>query len=564
MVGGPLYPGASAEVRVIVHNDSTAPVQATGFRVEAGDAAPGCAASNLVIATTGAAIEVAPGEFGAVAVGARMAPTAPDACKEVVFPLRATADLTGDDPVVLAEELVREQAVEGGPAVLRAASIGGRKKATPGGALALRGANYPAECSTVYFFLDGDQIGTAKPGPGGQVRASGIVVPGQTKDGRHTLTSSCSPSGAPVEARTVIEVEAPTVHLTALATSTPRPDEIDFSPKAVAGTAGVALALVLAIAFSCELFNHVFEKNNEEIVGWIRRLLPERWREPAPKTGDGDKGGGIPRLLAFLLVGGLLFALIDPNFGFNLSSLVLLASMMVSLVIISFVFVAPLLCLMVVRHKDKGVFETVPGSLAIGLVCVAVSRVLHFTPGFLYGVLARMGFRTELQDDTEGRVTALSALTMMFVSVLAWVAWIPVSEAARVDEPSVLLVMATTVLSTVFICGLESSVFAMLPLKFMIGNSVVVWSRIVWAAVFGLGVFCYVHILLRPSTGYVSGGAPSMRAVGVSTVVMVATAVGLWAYFRFRRRPEAGGGDDRGGREAEAEESRELVSVGSE
>lgn len=56
-----------------------------------------------------------------------------------------------------------------------------------------------------------------------------------------------------------------------------------------------------------------------------------------------------------------------------------------------------------------------------------------------------------------------------------------------------------------------------------------------WAGLYGLTLLGFVHILLRPSTGYVSNTSESAPFVVVGLFVAFAVfSFGFWGYFRFR------------------------------
>ena len=63
-----------------------------------------------------------------------------------------------------------------------------------------------------------------------------------------------------------------------------------------------------------------------------------------------------------------------------------------------------------------------------------------------------------------------------------------------------------------------------------------------------LTLFAFVHILLRPGTGYVSDTTVSTPLVAFALfAAFAAFSFGFWGYFRFRRpRPALSGGVDGG------------------
>jgi hypothetical protein len=65
------------------------------------------------------------------------------------------------------------------------------------------------------------------------------------------------------------------------------------------------------------------------------------------------------------------------------------------------------------------------------------------------------------------------------------------------------------------------------------------WSRTAWVVLFVLTQLAFVHILLRPGSGYVANTSRSPATVVVALFFAFALfSVGFWAYFRFRRGHE--------------------------
>jgi len=236
----------------------------------------------------------------------------------------------------------------------------------------------------------------------------------------------------------------------------------------------------------------------------------------------------------------VVYGLVDPGFGLDATSAAELVGLVVSLLVVAVVFSAPTILYMRRRHGERARLDVLPGGLVVAVACVAASRLLHFQPGYIYGVLVGVGFSRELAEEEDGRLAALSALVALVGSLLAWLGWAALEARAAGPNPGLVLVVGETALAAVAVSGIESVVLTMVPLRFMLGAKVVAWSRTVWALLFGLGVFVFVDVLLRPGAGYV-GHTSRSALVMVATVLAVfgAGSVGFWAYFRFRRPPAA-------------------------
>jgi hypothetical protein len=174
-----------------------------------------------------------------------------------------------------------------------------------------------------------------------------------------------------------------------------------------------------------------------------------------------------------------------------------------------------------------------PGTALVAVACVGLSRLVHFQPGYLYGLIAGLSFRRRLETDTNGALTAASAVSVFVLSIAAWVARVPVAGAAARPNASIWIVALEACLAAISILGLETVVICLIPVRFVEGSKLAAWSRTAWALVFGLCAFAFVHILLRPDSGYVAASS-SRWTVLVLFLGFGLLSVGFWAYFRFR------------------------------
>ncbi len=71
------------------------------------------------------------------------------------------------------------------------------------------------------------------------------------------------------------------------------------------------------------------------------------------------------------------------------------------------------------------------------------------------------------------------------------------------------MILVENVLGGIFWAALDSLVIAVLPLRLLEGSKIVGWSRAAWVALYGVTLLAFVHVLLRPSTGYVSNTSVS-------------------------------------------------------
>ena len=83
-----LYPGARRPLSLVIGNNRGFPIRVMSLTVRVGDASPGCGHRYIRIGRYGKRLVVSPHGFRTTQLAVRMLPSAPDACKRAVFPLR--------------------------------------------------------------------------------------------------------------------------------------------------------------------------------------------------------------------------------------------------------------------------------------------------------------------------------------------------------------------------------------------------------------------------------------------------------------------------------------------
>jgi hypothetical protein len=429
-----------------------------------------------------------------------------------------------------------------GGVTLDAVAAGGVRSGPPGIGITVTGSGYPPAggthlaapplaqlppaCGTVYLFVDGRRVGSTSPDAGGELRKEGISVPADTDPGGHSVTSSCRSSGLPVLATSGFEVTEAALHRSALATSLPQVDQVDFGLDQVLLSALAVAGLLVLIAFPAELFNTTLEEHYDEVRGWFRL-------KPRPLGGRRNHG---MLLVLFMLLSGPLWFAMQPSSGLDATTA--WGALGLSLATGFVVIACDLPEVLHVRRKyaERAIPIALPGALVIAVACVALSRAVGFQPGYFYGLLGGLALSRKLGRDESGRLAARSVVFLLFLSMASWLALLPVSAAASESGKTLGTIFVENVLAGIFWAALDSLVIAMLPLRLLQGAKVVGWSRAAWAALYGLTLLMFVHILLRPSTGYVSNTSVSPPYVVIGLFVAFAVfSFAFWGYFRFRR-----------------------------
>jgi hypothetical protein len=372
--------------------------------------------------------------------------------------------------------------------------------------------------------------------------------------------------------------------------SVPDPTQISLDPVVLATSAALAAGVILLVPFPSALFNSTLEENYDEVMAGVGRIsrrlrawgrsilawlrariasartpttaptesaqpihplggpLPgEPALEPAPAvvaeapaaTDFESPGRDVWRtplgILGFLVLSAVVYGFLDPTFGPNAVSLATVLGLVAGLVIVLVVYAAPLV-LFARNHRLGLDIRALPATLIVAVVCVLVSRVASFVPGYLYGLIVGFYFAHSVSREIEGKAEAAAAAASLAAALVAWIVLAVVRSVGVGDELTNAAVQAATV--TVIVAGLESAVFAMLPLRFMPGAAVFGWNKVMWAVILGLGAFGFVHVLINPTSGYLGDTTRTSFATMIVLLIGFGVAsVVFWAWFRLRPNP---------------------------
>ncbi|MGH9121962.1 MAG: FGLLP motif-containing membrane protein [Acidimicrobiales bacterium] len=419
--------------------------------------------------------------------------------------------------------------VPGGAPTFSALTPSNQTVGPPGGGLNVAISDLPARCNTAYFFFDATRIGSA-PVHGRSASEGGISIPGDAPAGYQTLTVSCDSSDQHVVAATTYHVKTGSIGRNEILTSLNEPREVAVTAKSFGISAAVAAGGIALVAFPAQIFNATLIEHYEEVRRWfgLRRPLSEVVTLAGQRI----------LLPVFVIGGGVLFALLTPGFAFNLSTLALVLGLSIAVAVTTFGLALPTFIYFGVKRRERGRILVMPGTLLLGAAFVLVSRLINFQPGYLYGVLAIFLFRSELDRRRQGVLAAVSAVLVLLSAFLLW--WVRVPLAGSdMANPSFWSVVLESALGGAFIMGVESTVVAMLPLRFLDGERIKAWSRVAWLVLFLLATTTFVQVLIQPGTGYVGRISTGSEVfVGALYVGFAVLSVAFWAYFRFRETPE--------------------------
>lgn len=311
----------------------------------------------------------------------------------------------------------------------------------------------------------------------------------------------------------------------------------------------ITLILLALLLVGAEIFN---EALRDTMVNW-RMHVPV----PSPVAAGFGRARGLIGTLEFdweriipdyqavdrvlaplaLLIGtGLIYCLLDAEVGFNEHTITLFISLVVSQGILAVAYEGGKAFLYQRSLHARARVHLYPPCILIAVVSVLISRIAGFHPGIVVGFIAAaviMG-HDELDVAGRGKAMATMAAILLGISVTAWILAVPLKDLYD-SSPSIwTAIPEATAVSTFIIC-LEGLFFSMIPLRFMDGWRIWMWSKLVWLALFIPTTLLFVQVLYNHSDEYMDFLTSQRSFGGIAVIVLYLLATwGTWGYLRYR------------------------------
>jgi hypothetical protein len=245
------------------------------------------------------------------------------------------------------------------------------------------------------------------------------------------------------------------------------------------------------------------------------------------------------RVLLAVFVVALISSFLNPALAPTAEGLAIFLGFLVAIGVVLITFELPGLLVHRRYTGETGRLRVLPWAIILAAVFVLVSRVWALQPGYLYGVVLGVLLMQAVAPHIEGREVAAGAAFTLILALVAWalLTWV---RGAGFPDSDLAVIMVETALAAIVVAALEAVAFGLMPLRFMPGYVIYRWRRPVWAVLWGLSLFGFIHILIGPNTGYLSDlSTEALFAAAGVFVIVGALSVLFWAYFRFIYRAPA-------------------------
>ncbi|MYS80695.1 FGLLP motif-containing membrane protein [Embleya scabrispora] len=323
----------------------------------------------------------------------------------------------------------------------------------------------------------------------------------------------------------------------AVTDAVPLPSDIRTDPGAIGRTGLLGVVLVLLVGLPTELFNKTWEHHQGRIAAW--------WRRRTNRPADGGPGplswlvGSSPwHVGGYVLITAVLSTGVDPDAGWSVRSGLLSLAFLIAIPVILVAYQWPAERLTRRVTRVPAGFRTVPAALGLAVVCTAISRLAGFVPGLVFGLVA--GFvalrERRVGRNQDGQAVLLGTLSCLVVSLLAWGGLELVHDRASATDAGTGWVLLDAVAATVFVLGVETLVFGLIPLRGTDGGRLRAWTPAGWAVVYTIVVLCFVHVLVLNPGGDASGPGGLIATLVVFGLASLA-GFAFWAWFTYGPTP---------------------------
>jgi hypothetical protein len=292
------------------------------------------------------------------------------------------------------------------------------------------------------------------------------------------------PPGTPTPIASPTAGAAPALDTPSILSTLPVLADSGASTIQVCVAVALALILVLLIAFPTALLNSAVERAVSD--------PPHMAEASPPRHLEGWRQAGLAVAAAAVISG-----FVHPDFGVNPQSVRVLASIAIAFVVEGIIGSSVLISLVRRAKPDVAArFVVKPFTLLIVVGAVIVTRVTHFEPAIIFGLVAGVTFSGLLTRADRALSVVVSLGYGFAIALLAWVVYSALRQ-ADLDGGDFGFVFVTETLASFAIAGVAALPIVLVPLYGLPGYAVFTWKKMAWGASYFAGLFCF-FVLLMP------------------------------------------------------------------
>ena len=293
--------------------------------------------------------------------------------------------------------------------------------------------------------------------------------------------------------------------------------EVLSSPLAIGTSVIAGLAFLVLVAFPSELLGAVVQRRYTSLHR-VARVLP-------PGVGVWFTRHPVLSGVGAIALATLITGFSDPQFGADGASIRLLLACFIAAIIVSYGTYVLLGWFLNRRWSLPTSLNLRPFTLIITVVGVVLSRVLDFSPGFLFGMMLSLTFPPAASIAVRSHARLLRTCLIVTIAIASWFAYsglVAVTGGAPTDFGSALVQDTLAALSTE---GLTGMLIGMMPFLYLDGRDIWKHSKRSWATVYALIVVVFFLVVAPKPTNWADLGekyGPWALVLGGYAVVALA------------------------------------------
>jgi len=295
------------------------------------------------------------------------------------------------------------------------------------------------------------------------------------------------------------------------------------SPVAIGSAVLAGLVFLVLVAFPAEILTAAVKDRY--------KFMQRRRGIRAPRRFTWFSNHPVVSGVLLLAVATLISGFADPSFGVDIASLRLLIACFIAALVVSYGAYLLTSWIMNRRFALPTTISLRPYTLIITVIGVILSRVLDFSPGFLFGLMLGLSFPPATSAALRSRARVVRTVMILGVAVISWFAYSFVSAGLASVEPTFGTALLQDTLAALSTEGLTGMLIAMLPFLFLDGHDLWMHSKRVWASIYAVVVVVFFLVVAPKPESWGDLGekyGPWALVLGVFTVVSLA------AYFWLR------------------------------
>ncbi|HEY5230419.1 MAG TPA: hypothetical protein VIJ11_05975 [Galbitalea sp.] len=308
--------------------------------------------------------------------------------------------------------------------------------------------------------------------------------------------------------------------------------DVAVHPNKIISAFEIGLVLLLLAVLPAHLLNATIAEQSDRFERRFPKFrLPNWmfsigvWLRSAPVVGG----------IIVTLATAILFGFADPKFGFTLASLRLILACGIALFLVGYVANALTGLIARVQWNIVAAVSTRPYGLILTIVGVLISRLLHFSPGFLIGLILGLTIQGKSAAGFAWRTVVLRSSIVLLMAIAAWIGYSTLTLGGNEGGTfgSALLVETLVAITTE---GVVALLVELLPLRFLEGERIYAHSRVLWGVFYFLTLVVFVLAVVPWEGNWDALGSSLWIWIGVLALFAV-VCVGIYIYFRNFAKP---------------------------